>query len=160
MKTRWGAVVAAGALAWALALPAAAQGAGEKPGKPKAAAGQPADARPAGGGRRGGGFQMYRQAAEKLGLNADQKAKVDRILTDSRAEMKKIREGAGTPQEKRPKVQALRKATRQKIDAVLTPPQREKLKTMMAEAAAKRRAAQQGAGAKPDAKPAKKNGKA
>ena len=65
-----------------------------------------------GGGRGGGGMRMY----ESLGLKPDQKAKVEAMV-------KKHREAS----------QALRKKQTAEIMAILTPEQRKKMETQMAE---------------------------
>jgi Spy/CpxP family protein refolding chaperone len=140
MGNRWATTLAAGALACTLAAPTgAAPAAAGKTGPAKAAAAKPGISRPGRTGPRGrgGALRVLEQASQRLGLNTGQKATIKKILADCRAEMKKIREGAGTAQEKRPRLQAARKAARQEIEAILTPEQRQKLRKIRAEAAAK-----------------------
>ena len=65
-----------------------------------------------------------------LGLTQEQQDKVKKIMDDSRPEFEKIR---GLPQEeRRPKFRELTQKQTDQIAAVLTPEQREKYKTAMA----------------------------
>jgi Spy/CpxP family protein refolding chaperone len=110
----------------------------------QAQAGKPGKGR----GRAGGGFKRMDTALAKLNLTAEQKPKVDAAIKSAKDEAKKIREGAGTPEEKRPKMRELQKNLRAKLQAILTPEQQKQLK----EATARKR---DGAGAAGAAKPAK-----
>jgi len=115
----------AAALALSLAAPAPAAPKAEKPSlaPPGAAAKK---------GPRGGRALARLQAAmDQLGLTAAQKPKVTALVKATQAEVKKIREGAGTPEQKRPKVQAAMKDARMKLLAMLTPAQQKKLKALL-----------------------------
>jgi len=96
----------------------------------EAPAPEKAPAKAAGRGNRGQ-IQRFKNALAKLTLTDDQKKKVDEAVTATQAEMKKIREGEGTPQEKRPKNQAAIKAFREKLNTILTPEQQKQLREEM-----------------------------
>jgi Spy/CpxP family protein refolding chaperone len=97
-------------------------------------------------GKGAGGFKRVETALAKLNLTAEQKPKVDAVITAAKAEAKKINEGTGTPEEKRPKLRGLQKQTREKLAAILTPEQQKQLR----EATARKK----GAGATKTKKPA------
>ena len=113
---------------------------------PAAQAGQTQAAKPGKGkGRAGGGFKRIEDALAKLNLTAEQKPKVDAAIKAAKDEAKKVREGAGTPEEKRPKMREVQKNLREKLQTILTPEQQKQLK----EATARKK------GAAGEAKPAK-----
>ena len=64
----------------------------------------------------------------RLRLNPDQRKQVHEILADSRQRIR------GLQQEFQPQIAAIRQETRQKIDAVLTPEQRNRLDQMTKQA--------------------------
>lgn len=98
------------------------------------------------GQRRGGGpVKRFEAALAKLNLTPDQKTKVDKLMADTKAQALKVRQGAGTPEEKRTKSRELMKGFRAKLNAILTPEQEAKLK----EAMPKRPGGQKNAKAKP-----------
>jgi Spy/CpxP family protein refolding chaperone len=116
---------------------------------PAAQAGQAQAGAPRKGkGRAGGGFKRMEDALAKLNLTAEQKPKVDAAIKAAKDEAKKVREGGGTPQEKRPKMREVQKTLREKLQTILTPDQQKQLK----EATARKKNAAGAAGA---AKPAK-----
>jgi Spy/CpxP family protein refolding chaperone len=115
---------AAGALALTLSAPAfAAEGAGT-PGAPA----KSAKAAKAGKGAKGGG--RMKAALEKLNLTAEQKPKVDKAFAAYQADVKKIRDGAGTNDEKKPKLRAASRAFQTQLSTILTSEQQQKLKEM------------------------------
>jgi Spy/CpxP family protein refolding chaperone len=72
--------------------------------------------------------------ADALKLTADQRSKVQALVDAQRQEMRSLFEGAGGPgnfQELRPKMEALRKQTDEKIAAVLTEDQTKQWKEML-----------------------------
>lgn len=138
---RWINVLAASLIALSVSVPAFAA--------PAAPAGQAQAAKPGKGkGRAGGGFKRLDDALAKLNLTAEQKPKVDAAVKTAKDEAKKVREGAGTPEEKRPKMREIQKNLREKLQAILTPEQQKQFK----EATARKKDAAGAAGA---AKPAK-----
>src|SRR5207249_160364 len=91
------------------------------------------------GGRGGGGRMqfggMIQQAANQLNLSADQKKRLEEILSKYRAEADKMRQDmqatGGDFRQMREKMQPMREKMQSEIDEVLTPEQREKLKQVM-----------------------------
>lgn len=74
----------------------------------------------------------FRRIMTELDLTAEQKAKIQPIIKEANAEMKKIREDAAlSKQEKRAKTRDLQQATRTKIEAELTDAQKAKLAEIM-----------------------------
>ncbi|MGV3720502.1 MAG: hypothetical protein ACO1SX_06280 [Actinomycetota bacterium] len=124
---RWITLLAAGALALCVTAPTLAAPAAEKPAAPKAAK-----------GKRAGGMKRFEAALAKLNLTAEQKPKVDAAVKTAQAESKKIREGAGAPQEKRPKMREVQKGLQTKLRAILTPEQQKQLKEALAASRPKR----------------------
>lgn len=149
MNKRWIGGVVAGLLAISLALPGMAEETAKPAAKPAAAGAKPGAKR-----GRGGGARRYKQILEKLNLTPEQKPKVDKLVKDLQADLKKLREAPGTPQEKRPQIQARQKEFRAALDKILTPEQQATLKEELAKA---RKA--NGAGKKPGAKAAAKPAK-
>lgn len=131
---RWITALAAGVLALSVFAPTAAQAAEQAP-------------KPARGQRAGGGKRLQ-AALAKLNLTAEQKPKVDAAVKATSEEMKKIRQGAGTPQEKRPKLREAQKGLITKLQSILTPEQQNQLKAEMG--------AKKGAKGANGTKPAKK----
>lgn len=77
------------------------------------------------GGRKG---DQLKDLVAKLGLNADQKAKIKSILASSKTEIKAVRDNTTlTDDAKKTKIKAIRAAEKEKILAELTPEQRTKL---------------------------------
>ena len=89
---------------------------------------------PAGGppdGRRGERREkMGDRMAEELGLSADQKAQMQTLNQAEKAEMEALRDGTGVTDDKKAKMQAIRKSYMEKRQALMTPEQREKAKQM------------------------------
>ncbi|MFN3651501.1 MAG: hypothetical protein ACK47B_18150 [Armatimonadota bacterium] len=141
---RWMTTLAAGALALSFTGSALAQAPAKPAQKPAAQDGQRAQR-----GQRG--QARLKAALDKLGLTADQKTKVDALMKNQAAEMKKLREAPGTPQEKRPKMREAAKQFRSKLEAILTAEQKTKLREMQREA---RRNRQNGGARTTPAKPA------
>lgn len=133
---RWINVLAVSLIALSVSAPAAQAGQAQ------------AGAARKGKGRAGGGFKRIEDALAKLNLTAEQKPKVDAAIKAAKDEAKKVREGAGTPEEKRPKMREVQKTLREKLQTILTPEQQKQLK----EATARKKNA---AGAAGSAKPAK-----
>lgn len=74
----------------------------------------------------------FRRILTELDLTPEQKAKIQPIIKETNAEMKKIREDAAlSQQEKRAKTRDLQQATRPKIEAHLTDAQKAKLAEIM-----------------------------
>jgi HlyD family secretion protein len=81
-----------------------------------------------GGGRRPSLEEIRDRLVKQLGLTAEQQAKLEPILQDSRQQMMGLRE---LPEgERRAKAQKIREASRVKIRALLTPPQQAKYDEM------------------------------
>ena len=79
--------------------------------------------------------------AEQLNLTADQKARIQPIMENSRASTKAIRDDAAlTKEQKYEKMRAIRKDVKQQMRAILTDAQREQMKAMRAEKRANRKA--------------------
>ena len=88
-------------------------------------------ARERGPGGPGGPKERLLKMAEHLGLTAEQKEKVGAILKEQMEQGRAIREDESLTQEqRREKMQAFGKATREKIRAVLTPEQQVKFDAM------------------------------
>ena len=86
-------------------------------------------AKPAKGkGKAGGGMKRLETALEKLNLTPEQKPKVEAVVKEAKAEAKKISDGTGTPQEKRPQMREVQKKLRDKLTAILTPEQQKQFK--------------------------------
>lgn len=86
----------------------------------------------------GGGPGMEARRLEmltkRLSLTTDQQAQVKAILDDNQKQMQALRDDSSTSrEEKRPKMMELRKATDEKIRAVLTDEQKTKFDAMQAE---------------------------
>lgn len=80
-----------------------------------------------------GGMKRMQAMMEGLNLTADQKKKIEGIVDEAKAEMKKIRdENKGDAKAARPKMRELNQGMMKKINAVLTPEQQAKLKEEMA----------------------------
>lgn len=73
--------------------------------------------------------QRPRRERPDLDLSQEQKAQVKQIREEAREKMQALRNDSSlSPEERQARMQALRKETHEKMDAVLTPEQREKLK--------------------------------
>jgi len=84
-----------------------------------------------GPGGPGGPKERLQKMAELLGLNAEQKEKVGAILKEQMELGRAIREDESlTQDQRREKMQAQGKATREKIRALLTPEQQAKFEAM------------------------------
>lgn len=99
--------------------------------------GAPPQGRPGGGpgGRGGMGRMTPEQRLEKMGkdlkLTDAQKKKIKPILEDSGKKMMALRDDQATPREqKRPKMEAIRKESNDKIMAILTKEQKAKMLKM------------------------------
>lgn len=82
-------------------------------------------------GKGGGHLKKLREALDKLNLSADQKTQVDQLLNATQGEVKQIREGSGTPEEKKAKMKEAGRAMRQKLGTILTPEQKKQLRETM-----------------------------
>jgi periplasmic protein CpxP/Spy len=136
------AVLAAGAVALSFTLtgpaPAMAQNDQGKAAQGEQRQGQRQGAQRGGqrgqrGGQRAPGGRLQ-AALAKLNLNADQKTKIKAVTDDSEAQLKKIRDGQGTPEEKREKSRPIMQNTREKVMAILTPEQRKQLEAELGSA--------------------------
>lgn len=86
---------------------------------------------PKGDRHRGDPAAMHARMAQELGLTADQQAKIKAIREQERTQGEAIRADQSLSREqKMEKRKALREATVQQIDAVLTPEQRPKAQAM------------------------------
>jgi Spy/CpxP family protein refolding chaperone len=75
--------------------------------------------------------QRMAKLAQALGLTDSQKEQIKPILKDAKAQKQAIEADTKlTPEEKKAKFKELRKATHEKIGAILTPEQKTKLKEM------------------------------
>lgn len=114
------------ALAGIIAAPLALRADDPKPAPP---AGERPDRGPRGG--RMDPAERLKNLKEKLGLSDEQTEKVKAIFEKHRGEFAKLREDQSMkPEEKRPKMQELRKAEMEEVKGVLTPEQQEKLKDL------------------------------
>ncbi|MDD3927265.1 MAG: Spy/CpxP family protein refolding chaperone [bacterium] len=90
--------------------------------------------KPAAGPRRPGqNMQGMQKAFDGLNLTADQKAKMEQIRKEFADGMKQIQESGLSREETREKINAISKGMREKINAILTPEQREKMAAAMKE---------------------------
>lgn len=91
-------------------------------------------------GQRGGrGGEMGARIAEKLGLTADQKARIQSITEGAKSQAKAIQGDASLSQEqKRARLQELRSSVKSQIEAVLTPEQRAQIAALKEKAQAGR----------------------
>jgi periplasmic protein CpxP/Spy len=78
------------------------------------------------GGPKGDGARMK----EHLGLTDDQAEKIKALHAEERAQLNALREKEGDKESKREEMKKIRETTRAKVDAVLTPEQREKAAKM------------------------------
>lgn len=92
------------------------------------AAAAPSTQTQAKGKRKGGAMKKLEAALPGLNLTAEQKPKVQEVIEKTKAELKVIQKGEGTPQEKRAKTKPIREAMTKKLLAILTPEQQAKLK--------------------------------
>lgn len=75
--------------------------------------------------------EMLDRMAEHLGLTVDQKKQVQAIQDSAEAQREAVfKDAALTREQRREKLGAIQKDTQAKIDAILTPEQREKMATM------------------------------
>ncbi len=91
---------------------------------------------PGGPGGPGGGMgeERIKAMAERLGLTADQKAKLVAVAKNQRDAMAKLRDDESLTREaRREKMQAMRTSQQAEIRAILTPEQAEKWEAAMAE---------------------------
>lgn len=117
---RWITALAIGLLAISVSAPILAAPGSAKPSATKAKK-----------DRRSAGLKRFEAAIAKLNLTPEQKPKVDAAVKAAVAEGKKIREGAGTPEEKRPKLRQAQQALTTKLMAILTPVQQMQLRDAM-----------------------------
>lgn len=73
-----------------------------------------------------------RAALVRLNLSPAQKQQIKGIFEDAMAKAKVVRESNLTPAQKQPQIQAIEKAARESIVAVLTPEQKAKLRKLLA----------------------------
>lgn len=85
-------------------------------------------------------------ALKKLSLNADQQAKTKKLVEETRAELKKIDTGPGTPEEKRTRSRTATRALNQKLRPILTQEQAQKLREELGGRRGERRRPPAGAG--------------
>ena len=77
--------------------------------------------------------EMLDRMAEHLGLTVDQKKQVQTIQDSAEAQREAVfKDAALTREQRREKLGAIQQDTQAKVDAVLTPEQREKMATMRA----------------------------
>ena len=89
---------------------------------------------PMGGGYGSHGGGRMQRMGDTLGLSDAQKSKMMPILMGSRQQMEAIRNNPKlTPNARMAKMMAMRKTSNAQIMAILTPAQRAKMKTMMAQ---------------------------
>ena len=82
-------------------------------------------------GQRGQRGDRMQKMAEQLNLTEEQKTQLKPIFEESRTQSKSIRQNAQlTPEQKREQMMAIRKDTMQKVNAILTVEQREKMKEL------------------------------
>ncbi len=71
--------------------------------------------------------RMLDRMTQNLGLSDEQREKIRPILLDQAQQMRALHDDTSlSPQDRRAKVRALRRATRQKVDQILTPEQKAK----------------------------------
>lgn len=76
--------------------------------------------------------KMAMHLSKKLGLNADQAAKLEPILADRQQKMMALKSDTSMTREQRhTQMQAIQKGTQEQLAGVLTPDQMEKMKGMM-----------------------------
>jgi periplasmic protein CpxP/Spy len=108
-------------------LPVSAEKPGSKPGQHKPGEHKRGEGR----GRRG---RMGEKFAKELGLTEKQKASMQKVMKESRAKSEKIRNDKSLSEDqKRKKMMANREDTRKRMNAILTPKQRDKAKKMREE---------------------------
>jgi periplasmic protein CpxP/Spy len=78
------------------------------------------------GGPKGDGARMK----EQLGLTDAQAEKIKAIHVDERKQLEALKAKEGDKESKRDEMKAIREATKAKVDAILTPEQREKAEKM------------------------------
>jgi Spy/CpxP family protein refolding chaperone len=89
-------------------------------------------------GQRGDQLQKL---SEALNLTEDQKTQLKPIFEDARTRSQAVRQNAQlTPEEKSQQTMQIRKETQEKVSAILTPEQREKLKEIRKQQRAARQA--------------------
>lgn len=89
---------------------------------------------PMGGGYGHGGGGRMKRMADELGLTAAQKSKMMPISMASRQQMQALFSNPKlTPAARMAKMQAIQKSSQAKMMSILTPAQRVKMKTMMAQ---------------------------
>jgi protein CpxP len=100
---------------------------------PSTPAQQQDQAGPQGGGRRGGGEHQVEMLTKRLNLTPDQVTKVKAIDDDSKTQMMAVRNDSSVQgPDKRSKMMDIRKASQDKIRAVLTDDQKPKYDEMLA----------------------------
>jgi hypothetical protein len=72
-------------------------------------------------------YGLYEKISKQLDLSGNQKAEVEGILSTARAQLQEIR------QDTQPRIDTLRKQTREKLKAVLTPKQWEQFQNLVKE---------------------------
>jgi hypothetical protein len=104
--------------------------------KPKTTAAQ--------GQKRPGRLRQMQAVLGKLNLTPTQKKSVDKLIADTRAQGKAIRESNKTAEQKKTENRALYQGVQAKLAVILDDAQEKKLKAMMAEARKKQQAGQAG----------------
>jgi len=79
-----------------------------------------------GGGRRGGGDGMRERFAHELDLTPEQQRRVDSIMAQQMSDFRRLRESM------QPRFDSIIATAQGRLDSVLTPAQREKLKSLRA----------------------------
>lgn len=110
----WTRMAACGLLALAVCLGAAAEQ--RLPGRPHG----PSDE-----------LARFEAALPKLDLWPEQKPRIQKLLTEVRAQLKKIEQAPGAPEQKGPQFMALRERARKQLDRIITVAQAEKLKQLL-----------------------------
>lgn len=74
----------------------------------------------------------FEAALPKLDLWPEQKPRIQKLLRQVKADLKKIRSAPGTPEQKKPRLRALRERAMQSLNRIITVAQAERLKQLMA----------------------------
>jgi Spy/CpxP family protein refolding chaperone len=83
------------------------------------------------GGQRGQMLERMKTEVYKLDLTAAQKPKVDKLFTDTQAEMTKLRQAGGSQEETRTKSREMMMKFRTELTSILTADQQKKLQEAM-----------------------------
>jgi Spy/CpxP family protein refolding chaperone len=79
-------------------------------------------------------LRRFEAAVPKLGLWPEQKPRIQKLVAEVRASLKKIEASAGTPEEKQARLKAVHAKAQDSLNHVLTVVQAEKLKKLMGDA--------------------------